>query len=84
MSIIKQVGMSGQITIGKKYAGKTVQVIEDEKEGKIILLLGSFIPENERWIYTEPHYSQLQESLKYIATHPPQETKLSSLKIKKK
>lgn len=84
MSLIKQVGMSGQITLGKKYAGKTVQVIEDEKEGKITLLLGSFIPENERWIYKEPYYSELKESLGYIAQHPPQETKLSSLKIKKK
>lgn len=84
MNTIKQVGMSGQITIGKKYAGKTVQVIEDEKEGKITLLLGSFIPENERWIYKEPYYSELQESLRYIAQNPPQETKLSSLKIKKR
>lgn len=84
MNTIKQVGMSGQITLGKKYAGKTVQVIEDEKEGKITLLFGTFVPQNEKWIYTEPHYSQLKESLKYIASHPPQETKLSSLKIKKR
>ena len=80
MPSLKQVGTSGQITIGKKYAGQTVQVIEDPAAGKVTLLFGKFIPAHEQWIHEEPHLSKLNEAIRYAETHPPQETDLKKLK----
>ncbi len=80
MITLKQVGTSGQITLGKKYAGKTIQMVEDEREGKITLLLGRFIPEHEKWLHEEPMKSKLERAIRYMETHPPKETKLKDLK----
>lgn len=80
MNVIKQVGSSGQITLGKKYAGQMVQMIEDEKEKKIILLLGKFIPENKKWMHEEPHRSRIERAMKWAAKNPPRESKLENLK----
>ena len=80
MALLKQVGLSGQITLGKKYAGKVVQLIEEEKKGKITLLFGQFIPEKEIWLHQEPQKSKLETAIRYAEKHPPKETKLSRLK----
>lgn len=77
MQLLKRVGSSGQITLGKKYAGQTVQVIEDKASGKVILLFGHFIPAAERWIHEEPHRSKLERAIRYAETHPPRETKIT-------
>jgi len=46
METIKSVGRSGQISLGKKYAGQTV-LIDQIETGVWIVKLGRFIPENE-------------------------------------
>lgn len=76
MATLKQVGTSGQITLGKKYAGQTVQVIEDEASHKITLIFGNFVPASESWIHEEPHRSKLNKAIRYAETHPAKETKL--------
>lgn len=80
MNQLKQVGSSGQITLGKKYAGQTVQVLEDESQHRIILVFGKFIPAAETWLHEEPQQSKLNEAIRYAETHPPQETNLKTLK----
>lgn len=73
---LKRVGASGQITLGKKYAGQTVQVVEDTKGDKITLVFGHFIPKAEQWLHEEPHRGKLDRAIHYAETHPPRETKL--------
>lgn len=80
MNAIKQVGASGQITLGKKYAGKTFQMIEEEKEGKIILVLGSFIPKNEIWLHQEPQKTRLDRAIRWAEKNQPRESNLKDLK----
>lgn len=48
--IIKHVGANGQISLGKKYAGKQVSVIEWD-DGTIVLKPGKFVPDSEAWLY---------------------------------
>ena len=76
MLSLKRVGSSGQITLGKKYAGQTVQVIEDAKSGKITLMFGHFIPMQEAWLHEAPTLGKLNKAIRYSETHPPKETKL--------
>ena len=49
MNTIKTVGRSGQISLGKKFAGQTVMMDEIDT-GVWIVKLGRFIPDNERRI----------------------------------
>ncbi len=50
MGIIKTVGSSGQISLGKKFAGQTVMLDEIEA-GVWIVKIGRFIPDNEKWLH---------------------------------
>ena len=46
MNMIKTIGASGQITLGKEYSGRTV-VVEELEPGVWMVKLGKFIPDNE-------------------------------------
>lgn len=76
MPSLKRVGASGQITLGKRYAGQTVQVVEDSEARKITLVFGQFVPAAEQWIHEEPHRSKLDRAIRYAETHPPRESRL--------
>ncbi len=78
MAIIKTVGSSGQIALGKKYAGRQV-VVEEQERGVWIIKLGEFIPDNERWIHTPEVSRDLDESLAWAARTPPKTTNLREL-----
>ncbi|HEX4963104.1 MAG TPA: hypothetical protein VF173_19900 [Thermoanaerobaculia bacterium] len=78
MAVIKTVGASGQIALGKQYAGRHVMM--DEREpGVWTIKLGEFIPDNERWLHTPEVSSDLDEALAWNAKNPPQETNLKEL-----
>ena len=50
MATIKTIGRSGQIALGKAYAGRSV-LIDELEPGVWIIKLGQFIPDSERWLY---------------------------------
>ena len=62
MSSVKQVSPSGQISLGKKYAGKTV-IIEQPEEGVWMIKTAITIPENELWLHQEPFKSKLEAAI---------------------
>ena len=66
-SIIKSVGSNGQISLGKKFAGKQVLLTECE-DGTIILKPGKFIPDSEIWLYANNGEEQIDRALQWLAT----------------
>jgi len=48
---IKHVSASGQISLGKEYAGKHVLMSRLE-DGTLVIKPGEFIPDNEKWLHT--------------------------------
>jgi hypothetical protein len=70
---IKVVGKSGQISLGKRYAGKTLRV-ERREDGTVILTSVAMIPEHQLWTLEAPHRSGIQEGLNWAAPTAPQET----------
>jgi hypothetical protein len=60
---IKQVGANGQISLGKEYAGKQVQVSKLD-DGSLIIKTGKFIPDNERWLYEGYNLQKLEKAIK--------------------
>ena len=51
---IKVVGKSGQISLGKSYAGKALRV-EHRRDGAIVLTAVAVVPESQLWTLEEPH-----------------------------
>lgn len=72
-SDVKTIGASGQISLGKQYAGRTVTVDEMEP-GVWIIRTAQVIPDNELWLHTPENKAKLDEALIWSATHPRKET----------
>lgn len=78
MALVKTVGQSGQIALGKAYAGR--QVLVDELEpGVWLLKLGELIPDSERWLHTPEVEATLDEAIAWAQAHPPKVTDLDRL-----
>jgi hypothetical protein len=66
---IKVVGRSGQLSLGKSYAGKTLRV--EHRRGGAILLTPVAVPESQLWTLKEPHHSRIRRGLAWAATTTP-------------
>ena len=75
---IKVVGKSGQISLGKSYAGKTLR-LERRRDGTMILTAVAIVPESQVWTLEEPHRSQIARGLAWAAETPARETNLKTL-----
>lgn len=75
---IKVVGKSGQISLGKRYAGKTLR-LERHPDGNVVLTPVAMVPESQLWTLQEPHRSRIERGLAWAAATPPAETDLDHL-----
>jgi len=75
---IKVVGKSGQISLGKRYAGKTLR-LERRGDGTMLLTAVAVVPESQLWTLEEPHRSQIARGLIWAAGTPAKETDLDVL-----
>ncbi|HRW66999.1 MAG TPA: hypothetical protein P5032_14875 [Candidatus Competibacter sp.] len=78
MAVIKTVGQSGQIALGKVYAGRHV-LIDEVEPGVWLVKLGEFVPDNERWLQAPGVRADLDEAVAWAASHPAAETDLDTL-----
>lgn len=78
MDIIKTVGSSGQISIGKKFAGQTVMLSELDT-GVWLIKLGRFIPENEKWLHAPDVEKSLNKAVDWAENNPPADTDVHNL-----
>jgi hypothetical protein len=75
---IKVVGKSGQISLGKRFAGKTLR-LERRKDGTVLLTAVAMVPETQLWTLDEPHRSRIERGLAWAAANRPQETDIDAL-----
>lgn len=75
---VKTIGASGQISLGKEYAGRHV-IIEEIEEGVWFIKIASIIPDNEMWIHEEPVKSRIDRAIKWAEEKRPSETDLREL-----
>jgi hypothetical protein len=75
---IKVVGRSGQISLGKSYAGKTLRV-ERKEDGRIVLTAVAMVPESQLWTLEEPDRSRIAQGLEWAAKTSPEGTDLDAL-----
>ena len=74
----KTVGASGQISLGKEYAGRTVTVDKVE-DGVWTIKTAQVIPDNELWMHTPEASAALERALAWSDSHPRAETDLKAI-----
>jgi hypothetical protein len=74
-AMLKMVGASGQLSLGKKYAGKYFELTEQE-DGTIVMVPMRVIPESEAWLHTPEMQERLTQATQWMQDHPPAETDL--------
>ena len=78
MANVKTIGSSGQVSLGKEYAGRHV-LIDEVERGVWLIKLGDFIPESERWLHRPHTKADLEEAIAWAEKHPPRRTDLQKL-----
>ena len=78
MTNIKTVGRSGQISLGKEYAGKHV-LVDELEPGVWIIKVGEFIPQSERWLLEPETRDALDRAITWAETNPPRDTDLEEI-----
>jgi hypothetical protein len=78
MGDVKTIGASGQISLGKQYAGRTV-TIDQPEEGVWVIKTAQVIPDNELWLHTPEVKAQLDRAWEWALTHKPVETDLDEM-----
>jgi hypothetical protein len=76
--MLKTVGISGQISLGRKHAGRHFEVREGE-DGAIVLTPIRVIPESDAWLHTPEMREKLARAKQWCAENPPAETSLEQL-----
>ncbi len=66
---IKIVAKNGQITLGKKFAGKQIQIFEED-ENTIVIKTVVAIPESELWLYSGDNLARLNKSIEWAESNP--------------
>ena len=75
---IKVVGKSGQISLGKSYAGKTLR-LQRREDGSILITRVALVPESQLWTLEEPDRSRIARGLAWAAEAAPAETDVDLL-----
>jgi hypothetical protein len=79
-SQLKRIGPSGQIALGKEFAGRTA-VVEEVEPGVWVIKLGQFVPDSERWLWQSAVQRSLERAEAYAAANPAQASDLDALEL---
>ena len=77
--VIKSIGASGQISLGKEYVGRQV-LVEMPEAGVWVIRTATVIPDNEKWMHTPAIKKDLTAALDWAQKTPARATDLSKLK----
>jgi hypothetical protein len=67
--VVKTVGANGQISLGKKYAGRHV-LVEEREPGVWLVRTATVIPDDQRWVWEPEHMRKLQDALAWSLANP--------------
>jgi hypothetical protein len=74
---VKVIGTSGQISLGKEFAGRQV-LLEEREPGVWLVRLAVVIPDNEMWLHQPQAAGDLQRAMDWAANQPAQASDLDA------
>jgi hypothetical protein len=75
--VVKRVGASGQISLGKEFAGRTV-LVDSSEPGVWVIKTAQTIPDAELWLHHPEAAARLDRAMAAIS-QPPQPADLDAL-----
>jgi hypothetical protein len=70
---IKVVGKSGQISLGKSYAGRMLE-LQRLDDGSLLLRAVAVVPESQVWTLVEPDRSRIARGLAWASENAPRDS----------
>lgn len=67
--VVKSIGSSGQISLGKEFAGRQV-LVETPAKGVWIIRTATIIPDHEAWLHQEETKKSLKKALAWTTKNP--------------
>jgi hypothetical protein len=68
-SAIKRIGASGQISLGKEFAGRTV-VVHSSEPGVWVIKTAQTIPDSELWLHQPEQAKRLDRAITWMEQPP--------------
>lgn len=81
--MVKMVGTSGQLSLGKKYAGQYYE-LQHLPDGAIVLRPMKVVPSSEAWVHEPEVQSQLKGAKEWLKKTPRSETSVDALLRKRR
>ena len=75
---VKVIGVNGQISLGKQYAGRQV-LVEEQEPGVWLVRTVTVIPDNERWLHQPKETADLQNALSWAQANSPTDTNVDTM-----
>jgi hypothetical protein len=72
-SAVKTIGPKGQISLGRRYAGRQV-LVEEQEPGVWLVRTVTVIPDDERWLHEPRAAADLGRALDWASVHPADDT----------
>ena len=66
---VKVIGLNGQISLGKQYAGRQV-LVEEHEPGVWLIRTATVIPDNERWLQNPKAAEDLANAIVWANLNP--------------
>ena len=76
--MVKMVGRSGQLSLGKEFAGQYYE-LERLADGAIVLRPMKVVPASEAWVHEPQVQYQLKKAAKWLKESPRSETSVDAL-----
>jgi hypothetical protein len=80
---VKVIGINGQVSLGKEFAGKMV-LIDQINEGTWVIKAGEFIPHSEKWLHKGDNLHKLEKALEWAEKNEPKNNFEQMIKRMKK
>lgn len=81
--MLKLIGGSGQLSLGKKFAGKYFE-LEHLEDGSVMLRPMAVVPESQAWLHTATMAKKIKKAKEWAAKTPAAETELDAFLKKHK
>lgn len=75
---IKVIGVNGQISLGKQFAGRQV-LVEEQEPGVWLVRTATVIPDNERWLQQPQAAADLTRALDWTKTNPANDNNVDTV-----
>lgn len=74
---VKIIGANGQLSLGKRFAGRQV-LVEEQEPGVWLVRTATVVPDNERWLQEPRNAADLQSALAWAQANPADDASLSA------